>query len=57
VSRLEQITERLQAITVELGDPELDDERGAQLTREAAELSGEASQEVERALRQASEDE
>jgi hypothetical protein len=56
VSRLEQITERLQAITAELGEPELEDERAAQLTREAAELSSEASQEVERALREASED-
>jgi hypothetical protein len=57
VSRLDQITERLEAIAVELGVPELDDERSAQLTREAAELSAEASQEVERALREASEDE
>jgi hypothetical protein len=56
MSRLEQITERLRAITVELGEPELDDDRSAQLTREAAELSSEASQEVERALREASED-
>ena len=57
MSRLEQITERLQAITAELGEPELDDERSAQLTREAAALSAEASQEVERALREASGDE
>lgn len=57
MSRLDEITERLQAITVELGVPEVDDERSAQLTREAAELSAEASQEVERALREASEDE
>jgi hypothetical protein len=57
VSRLEQITERLLAITTELGEPELEDERAAQLTREAAELSSEASQEVDRALREASEDE
>jgi hypothetical protein len=56
VSRLEQITERLRAITVELGEPELEDDRSAQLTREAAELSSEASQEVERALREAPED-
>ena len=57
MSRLEQITERLQAITTELGEPELDDERAARLTREAAELSSEASQEVDRALRESSEDE
>ena len=57
MSRLEQITERLLAITTELGEPELEDERAAQLTREAAELSSEASQEVDRALREASEDE
>ena len=57
MSRLEQITERLRAITTELSEPELDDERAAQLTREAAELSSEASQEVDRALRESSEDE
>ena len=57
MSRLEQITERLRTIAVELADPELDDERAAQLTREAAELAAEASKEVERALREASEDE
>ena len=56
MSRLEQITERLRTITAELGEPELEDERAAQLTREAAELSSEASREVEGALREASED-
>ena len=57
MSRLEQITDRLRAITVELAEPELDDERAAGLTREAAALAGEASEEVERTLREASEDE
>jgi hypothetical protein len=57
VSRLEQITDRLRKITAELADPQLDEERAAQLTREAAELAGEATEEVDRALREASADE
>ncbi len=57
MSRLGQITERLDAITAELSSPELDDERAVQLTREAAELAAEASQEVERTLAEASDDE
>jgi hypothetical protein len=57
VSRLAQITERLRAITAELAGPQLDDERAAALTKEAAELAAEASEEVSRALREASADE
>jgi hypothetical protein len=57
MSRLEEITERLRQITGELSDPELDDERAGELTREAAGLAAEASQEVDRALREASRDE
>jgi hypothetical protein len=57
VSRLEQITERLQAITAELTDRQLDDERAGELTKEAASLASEASEEVSRALREASADE
>jgi exonuclease VII small subunit len=56
VSRLEQITERLRQIGVELGDPNLEDERAAELTREAAELATEASEEAGRTLREASSD-
>jgi hypothetical protein len=57
VSRLEQITARLEAITGELADPEVDDDRAATLTKEAAELAAEATQEVNRALREAPPDE
>jgi hypothetical protein len=56
MSRLEQITARLEAITGELSDPGVDDERAAELTREAAELAAEAAEEVNRALRRASAD-
>jgi hypothetical protein len=57
VSRLEQISERMRQIGTELGDPGVDDERAAELTREAAELATEASEEVSRTLREASDDE
>jgi hypothetical protein len=57
MSRLEQITERLQAISNELADPQVDDDRAGELTREAAELAATASEEVSRALREASADE
>lgn len=57
MSRLEEITERLRAITGELSDPQLDDERAGELTKEAAGLAGEASEEVNRTLREASDDE
>ena len=39
MSRLAEISERLQAIAAELGGEEADDERAAELAREAAELS------------------
>jgi exonuclease VII small subunit len=57
MSRLEQITARLEAITSELIDPGVDDDRAAELTKEAAELTAEATQEVNRALREAPPDE
>ena len=38
-SRLAEISERLQAIAAELGGEGADDERAAELAREAAELS------------------
>jgi hypothetical protein len=57
MSRLDQISARLQQITGELSDPGVDDERAAELAREAAELAAEASEEVNRALREASPDE
>jgi hypothetical protein len=57
VSRLEQITDRLLQISAELSDPGAGDDRAAELTREAGELAAEASEEVSRALREASSDE
>jgi hypothetical protein len=53
VSRLGQITARLEAITRELGSDDLGDEEAAALTREAAELAAEAAEEVSRQVREA----
>jgi hypothetical protein len=53
VTRLSEITTRLEEITRELGSEETDDERAGELTREAAMLAAEASEEVSRSLRQA----
>ena len=57
MSRLAEITERLRAITAELSDSELDEDRAAGLSKEAAELAAEASREVDRALDEAPADE
>lgn len=57
MSRLAQITERLRELTGELSDPQLDEGRAGELTKEAAELAAEASEEVARALRETSADE
>jgi exonuclease VII small subunit len=57
LSRLEEITARLEQITTELSDSEIDDERAGELSKEAAGLAAEASEEVNRALREASSDE
>lgn len=46
------ITERLRAIAAELGAEEITDERAEELAREAAELVGEAGNEIERSLRE-----
>ena len=54
--RLRQITERLQAITGELRDGDVGDERAAALTREAAELAAEAAEETNRLMREAEPD-
>jgi hypothetical protein len=53
VTRLSEITTRLEEITRELGSEETDDDRAGELTREAAMLAAEASEEVSRSLRQA----
>ena len=57
MSRLEEITDRLRQIAAELSDPEIDDERAGELSKEAAGLAAEASEEANRALREASSDE
>ena len=57
MSRLEEITARLEQITAELSDPGIDDDRAGELSKEAAGLAAEASEEVNRALREASSDE
>jgi hypothetical protein len=56
MSRLDEITDRLRQIAGELGGGEIDDERAAELSKEAASLAAEASEEVNRALREASSD-
>jgi hypothetical protein len=49
-SELERITSRLTELAQELGG-DVDEDRAAELTREASELAARAGQEVERALR------
>ena len=51
--RLAEISERLQAIATELGGEGADDERAAELAREAADLSQEAVEEANRRMREA----
>jgi hypothetical protein len=51
MSRLAEISARLQAIADELGGEGADDERAAELAREAAELSQEAVEEANRRKR------
>jgi hypothetical protein len=52
MSRLAEISERLQAIAAELqGEAQLGDERAAELAREAADLSKEAVEEANRRIR------
>jgi hypothetical protein len=48
---------RLRALAARLDDPELPDERAAELAREAAELVSEAGNEIDRALREGDADE
>ena len=56
-SRLAEISERLQAIATELAGEGSDDERAAELAREAAELSQEAVEEANRRKRTEAESE
>ena len=53
MTRLREISERLQAIARELESEEAGDERAGELAREAAELSAEAVEEANRRTREA----
>ena len=57
MSDLRATTERLNEIASELRGDEVTDERAEELAREAADLVGEASNELDRALREAASDE
>jgi hypothetical protein len=46
------LAERLRELAEQLRDPELADERAAELAREAAELVGQAGNEIDRTLRE-----
>ena len=52
MSSTEQLAERLREIAARLRDPELPEEEAEGLAREAAELVGKASSEIESALRE-----
>jgi 5'-3' exonuclease len=52
VNRLREISERLNAIALELEGEEVDDARAAALAQEAAELSAEAVEEANRRIRE-----
>ncbi len=53
MSRLREISERLQAIAAELEGEEAGGERAGELAHEAAELSAEAVEEANRRIREA----
>ncbi len=57
MSDLRETTERLSAIAAELGGDDVTDERAEELAREAAELVGEAANDLDRALREATSEE
>jgi len=56
LSDLRETTTRLNAIAAELGDENLSDERAEALAREAADLVGEAANQLDRALRESSDE-
>lgn len=53
MTRLREISERLQAIATKLADEDGGGERAGELAREAAELSAEAVEETNRGIREA----
>lgn len=57
MSDLRQTTARLAEIAEELGGEDVTDERAEELAREAAELVGEAANDLDRALRESAADE
>ena len=54
MSDLGETTERLSEIAKELGGDDVTDERAEEFAREAAELVGEAANDLDRALRESS---
>ena len=56
MSSLRETTARLSEIAAELRDENMTDERAEALAREAAELVGQASNDLDRALRESSSD-
>jgi hypothetical protein len=53
VSDLGALAERLRSLAEQLRDPELPDDRAAELAREAADLVGQAGNAIDRALAEA----
>jgi hypothetical protein len=51
--RVRELAAQLGQLSEQLGDPEVGDERAAELARQAAELVSEAGNEIDRALREA----
>jgi len=54
--RVRALAVQLSEISKQLGDPEVGDERAAELAREAAELVSQAGNEIDRAVREAEDD-
>jgi hypothetical protein len=52
-ARVRELATQLGQLSERLGDPEVTDERAAELARQAAELVSEAGNEIDRALREA----
>jgi hypothetical protein len=52
-ARVRELAAKLGELSTQLRDPEVGDERAAELAREAAELVSEAGNEIDRALREA----
>ena len=54
--RVRGLATQLSEISTQLGDPEVGEERAAELAREAAELVSQAGNEIDRALRETEDD-